>query len=406
MALLFVFAVTLVVAVLISGMAEETVLSVSVLFLAAGFLVGSGIFGVVPTIAPHRMQIIAEITLFSVLFTDGMKTGGLREIRQSWQLPARALLIGMPLAIGGIAVLARYMTGLNWPMAWLIAAALSPTDPVFIAAIFRFEGIPQRVKHLLNVESGLNDGLSLSLIVALLVFANIQGPGLGSLIGMPVGIATGFAVPWVGLRLEQTKLFRAAGLFHPLNAFALGLLVLATCYVIGANLFLAAFGAGISVATFGPAFSESFREFGELVTELLKLAALLVFGVVIAPQFFTRLPVLQYGFIVLAVFGVRVAAIWLSLLGSGLTARESLLAGWLGPKGFASVVYGILMHQAGLLHPAHLIALAVTASIVVYSSTDIFIGRWFQKYAPAESGSRGIKPPPPPDVGGVPHPKP
>lgn len=379
MELLLAFAITLVIAVLISGLAEETVLSVAVLFLVSGILLGAGIFGAPPTIDPNLLQRIAEVALFSVLFTDGMKTGGLKDLRNSWKLPARALLIGMPLTIGGIAVLGRYMAGLSWPMALLIGAALSPTDPVFVSAIFRFEAVPARMKHLLNVESGLNDGLSLTLVVILMAHGNAAG-ALGSLVGMPFGVAIGFLIPWVGVRLEKMRLFRASGLFHPLNAFALGLLVLATCYVTNANLFLAGFGAGISVATFGPAFSESFREFGELVTELLKLAALLVFGVVIAPELFTTLTAIEYGFILLAVFVVRVGAVWLSLVGSELTTKESLLTGWFGPKGFASVVYGLLIFRAGEVHVARLIAVAVTASIVVYSSTDILIARWFQKH--------------------------
>lgn len=83
----------------------------------------------------------------------------------------------------------------------------------------------------------------------------------------------------------------------------------------------------------------------------------------------------------LAVFVVRLFAIWGSMIGSELTRRETWLAGWFGPKGFASVVYGILIFHAGLNHAAHLIALAVTASILVYSSTDVLLGKWFEKRA-------------------------
>jgi NhaP-type Na+/H+ or K+/H+ antiporter len=395
MGLLLVFAVTLVIAVLISGLAEKTVLSVAVLFLASGFLYGSGVFGTGAKINPNSLEPLAEIALFSVLFTDGMKTGGLKQIASYWKLPARALLIGMPLTIAGIAVLARYMTNLDWTSALLIGAALSPTDPVFVSAIFQFEAVPERVKHLLNVESGLNDGLSLTMVVILMAHGSTSGPVLGSLVGMPIGIAIGFLIPWAGIRLEKTRLFHASGLFHPLNAFALGLLVLATSYITKANLFLAAFGAGISIGTFGPSFSESFREFGELVAELLKLAALLVFGAMIAPQFFTALPGREYALIFLAVFAVRIVAVWISMLGSTLTRKESLLTGWFGPKGFASVVYGIFILRAGEVHIARLIALAVAASIVVYSSTDILIGRWFQKHG-------GQTRPPQVGVGGIP----
>lgn len=382
MALLLAFAVTLVVAVLLSGLAEKTILSVSVLFLFSGFLLGSGVIIAVQPINGHLLQRIAELALFSVLFTDGMKTGGVHHVGGFWRLPAAALAIGMPLTICGIALLSHYMVKLSWPLAFMLGAALSPTDPVFVSAIFRFKEVPAVVKHLLNVESGLNDGLSLPAVVLLLSYTGSHGPGPGITVGeLALGIAIGILIPWAGTLLEKTRFFEAAGLFHPLNAFALGLLVLAVSYTTGANLFLAAFGAGISLATFGPAFTESFHQFGELVTELLKLAALLLFGATIAPQFFTGLPGLQYFFIFLAVFAIRPLAIWIAMIGSGLSREEKLATGWFGPKGFASVVYGILIYEAGHVHVAHLIGLAVAASIVVYSSTDILVGRWFKKRA-------------------------
>ncbi len=75
----------------------------------------------------------------------------------------------------------------------------------------------------------------------------------------------------------------------------------------------------------------------------------------------------------------------MSLVGTELHWRERLLAGWFGPKGFASVVYGLLILQAGVPHLAHLVGMAVTASIVVFSSTDILVGRWFESHHVAHS---------------------
>jgi NhaP-type Na+/H+ or K+/H+ antiporter len=171
----------------------------------------------------------------------------------------------------------------------------------------------------------------------------------------------------------------AVGVFEPLNAFAVGLLVLAICYRLGANTFLGAFAAGITVATMSSEVAEAFDRFGELVAELLKLLALLLFGVAIAPRFFQALSVWDYVFVALAIFLVRPIAIAFSMVGAHLAKREILVVGWFGPKGFASVVYGILILQAGFGHLAHLVGVAVAASIVVYSSTDIFVGRWFAK---------------------------
>lgn len=392
MVLLVAFAITLFVGVLLSDLARRSVLSISVVFLLAGFLLGFEVFGVHINADPAMLQTWAEITLFAVLFTDGMRTGGLRELRRSWHLPGRALLFGMPLTIAGIAVLAHWLVGLHWTAAFLIAAALSPTDPVFVAAIFRVEAVPQSVKHLLNVESGLNDGLALPVVMLLLPFVTGRGEGvLVILEELALGVLLGVVIPWVGVRLEQTRFFGAAGIFQPLHAFAIGLLVLAIGLITHANLFLAAFAGGVTIASMSGDTREEFERFGELISELLKLSALMLLGALIAPQFFQLLPLSHYAFVVLATFALRPLAVGLALIGSGLHWRESLTAGWFGPKGFASVVYGLIIFNSPAPNTnqiAHLIALSIAASIVIFSSTDILVGRWFQKHV-----ERGGPPP-------------
>lgn len=382
MSLLLAYALTLVVAVLISDLARRTVLSTAVLFLGAGLLLGSGALGSIPKPNTHLLQWLAELALFSVLFSDGMRTGGMEQIRQNWRGPSRALLLGMPLTIAGIAVLAHVLVGFRWAAAFLLGAALSPTDPVFVSAIFSIEAVPASIKRLLNLESGLNDGVAL-LPVMLLLPAMGKGPAHTghAVLELALGVAIGVVIPWMGIVLERSQFFGAVGIFEPLNAFAIGLLVLSVSYITGGNIFLAAFAAGASIATFSRAVRESFEKFGELVTELLKVAALLVFGAVIEPRLFISIPGREYVFVLLAVFAVRLIAIWFSFLGSGWPAKDVLVVGWFGPKGFASVVYGILILNLGTSesrHMAHLVALAIMASIVVYSSTDILVGRWFK----------------------------
>ncbi len=387
MTILLIFAITLLLAVLVSEIAEKSVLSTAVLFLAAGLLVGMGVFGPQKDLDPHVLQRVSELALFSILFTDGIRTGGIRSVTEGWRLPGRALLIGMPLTILGIAILARYLVQVPWASAFLVAAVLSPTDPVFVASIFRFEGIPQRVKRLLNIESGLNDGLALPLVMILLVQVSHKNQQLSTIgLQLVLGVLIGAVVPWLSIRLENMRFFHAVGIFEPLNAFAIGLLVLAICYRTGANLFLGAFGAGIAVASFSSSVASSFQRFGELIAELLKLCTVLIFGALIAPNLFTYLSGRDILFVILATFAIRPAAIALSMIQSELSRREVLAAGWFGPKGFASVVYGLLILQAGMNHLAHLVGLAVAASIVVYSSTDILVGRWFSQ--PGENDGR------------------
>ena len=131
---------------------------------------------------------------------------------------------------------------------------------------------------------------------------------------------------------------------------------------------------------------ERFHAFGELVTELLKLAALLMFGALISLQLLMELQWTDYLFAALVLLAARPLALAIALIGHELAWREWVAAAWFGPKGFASVVYGLLILKSGAPqgeHLFHLIALVVAASIIAHSSTDVLIARWFEQ---GESG--------------------
>jgi sodium/hydrogen antiporter len=391
MPLLLVFAVVLLLAVLLSALAHRTVLSTAVLFLVAGFVVGAGMLGLVRLDATTPVvAILAELALFAVLFTDGMRVGW-ADLRSAWRLPGRALGWGLPLTLLVTAVLAHVVVGLGWVEAFLVGAILAPTDPVFAAALVGNDKVPGRLRHLLNVESGVNDGLALPFVVVLLAVAADSDDLHLTAIGaeLLLGIAIGIAVPWVAIRLERTRLFAVSPQYAPLNAVAIGLLVLALAKTTHANLFLAAFAAGVTVATIGRKEREAFEQFGELVAEILKLAALLVFGALLTPAFFGGFGWREWLFAVLALILARPLALWISFLGAGLDRREQLAAMWFGPKGFASVVYGLLVIAAGI--PAAdvvfaLVALTIVLSIVAHSSTDIIVARAFADRAVTSQG--------------------
>ncbi|BCJ75090.1 peptidase [Catellatospora sp. IY07-71] len=389
--LLLCFAAVLLAAVLLSSLAHRTILSTAVLFLIAGFALGPGALGVLDLTADSPIvATLAELALFAVLFTDGMRVGW-ADLRTAWKLPGRALGWGLPLTLLITALLAHYIAGLAWPQALLVGAILAPTDPVFAAALVGNDKVPARLRHLLNVESGVNDGLALPFVILFLAVAagsdDLHLPELGT--ELALGVAIGVAVPWLALWLERRRFFSASTQYEPLNAIAIGLLVLALGYATHANLFLAAFAAGITVATFGPRQREAFEHFGELISELLKLAALLVFGALISVQFLSEISWTGWAFAVLALIAARPIALWLSFLRSGLSLREQAAAMWFGPKGFASVVYGLLVLEAaipGADDVFHLVALTIVLSILAHSSTDILVARIFER---AGGGWRG-----------------
>lgn len=386
MVILLVYAVTLFLAVLISEFTNRSVLSTAVIFLVAGFLAGHEVLGFISPILDSRMlEWLAKVALFAVLFTDGMRIG-LGDISFAWTLPGRALLFGLPLTLAGTAILAHAVAGLSWPESLLLGAILSPTDPVLASAIIGRKEIPYRLRHLLNVESGLNDGLALPLVLTLMAYVGKDELHAVTLLGeLGLGIALGASLPWLAAKLEGLKSLAIAGPYEPLFAFSVGLLVFSVASLSHANLYLAGFSAGVAVATVSPRLRDEFHAFGDLLAELLKLAALLAFGALISPRFLTEISLSGYLFAALVLFTVRIAALETALFGSGLEWRERLVAGWFGPKGFASVIYGLLVLQSGIEGANiiyHLTAIVIAGSILLHSTTDVLVARRFRENIP------------------------
>ena len=384
--LLLAFAATLLAAVLISALAKRTILSTAVVFLVVGFALGPDTLGVLEVRADSEIVVVlSELALFAVLFTDGMRVGW-ADLRSAWRLPGRALGWGLPLTLLVTALGAHYLVGLPWAESLLVGAVLAPTDPVFASALVGNDKVPARLRHLLNVESGVNDGLALPFVIVFLaVAAGSEDLRLAALaVEVSLGIAVGVIVPLAAILLERSRFFAASPAYEPLNGVAIGLLVLAIAQSTHANLFLAAFAAGITVATFGPRQRAAFEHFGELVAELLKLAALLVFGALISLEFLGEISWTGWVFALLAIFVARPVALSVSFLRSGLDMREQAAAMWFGPKGFASVVYGLLVLESGIAEADlifHLVALTIVISIVLHSSTDVVVARAFDDEA-------------------------
>jgi NhaP-type Na+/H+ or K+/H+ antiporter len=252
--------------------------------------------------------------------------------------------------------------------------------------------VPHRLRHLLNVESGLNDGLALPVVIVLLAVASHHAVHTSEImVELGLGVVLGVVIPWAALSLERSRFFAATQTHKPLMGFAIGLLLFALTSITHANAFLAAFAAGVTVATIDPSVRDAFHEFGELLAELFKLAALLVFGALISPAVLRDVPWSGYLFAVLILVLVRPLALLVALPptkeenGERLSRREWLAAAWFGPKGFASAVYGLLVLQSGIPGAEklfHLIAICIVLSILAHSSTDVIVARWFQDPVP------------------------
>ncbi|WP_255351527.1 cation:proton antiporter [Cryobacterium sp. MLB-32] len=94
-----------------------------------------------------------------------------------------------------------------------------------------------------------------------------------------------------------------------------------------------------------------------------------------------EIPLTGWIFALLALVLARPLALLVSFLGAHFPMREQIAAMWFGPKGFASVVYGILVLESGIDQADllfHLIALVIVLSILAHSSTDVLVARAFR----------------------------
>lgn len=381
---IFAFAVALLIAVLLSKTAHNSVLSTAVIFLVAGFLLGSGALNLVQFKENDQtVGNFVQIALFSVLITDGMKTGA-RELLKAWRLPGTALLLGLPLTLVIMAVLARFIVGFSWLESMLIGAVLSPTDPVFASTFISRSEVPKRVRHLLNVESGLNDGLALPIVLFILSIIGVEKYQIGKWISeLLIGIAIGIVIPWIVLNLQNIRFFSVSGIYKPMFGLSIALLVYSLTLLLNGNLFLAGFSTGITVATLAPTkIRESFLLYAEPLAELLKLGAVLIFGALLSWNIFAQVGWTAYLYVVLVLLLARPLALLLALINSPLDWQERVAAAWFGPRGFASVVYGLLVLASGVPRAPQLfqvISIVIIGSIVAHSTTDTPMASWFKK---------------------------
>src|SRR5207247_3609728 len=128
-------------------------------------------------------------------------------LQAHWHLPLRKLVLAMPLTAGIVAVGTRLLTDMSWTECFLVGALLSPTDPVLSSSVVTNPRVPRLVRHSLNLESGLNDGLALPPVRALaaalaLDHGNftwstfvVQDVGLGVAYGVVIGVLASYLMP-------------------------------------------------------------------------------------------------------------------------------------------------------------------------------------------------------------------
>ena len=336
---------------LVSGRLQHSVITPPMVFVTFGLLVSPAVLGLVDLDTGNELvRALAELTLILVLFTDAARIN-LNALRRDYHLPLRLLGIGLPLTIafGTLlgAVLFDYLA--FWEAA-VVAAILAPTDAALGQTVVSNPRVPARIRQALNVESGLNDGLALPIVLVFLAMAGTaEDPELGfwanfTAAQIVLGPLVGVGVGYLGGRLVYlgTRTGWMNHSFQQLSALALSLLAFALAELVGGNGFIAAFTAGLTI---GNAFRQvcgCLYEFAEAEGQLLALLTFMIFGGVLVWPMLGQLNwlIALYGVLSLAV--VRMLAVAFSLIGAGLQPDTFLFLGWFGPRGLASIVFGLL----------------------------------------------------------------
>ena len=329
---------------------ESTILTAPMLFLAFGFLLS--ITGLMPVSGTEAaLHLVAEVTLIILLFLDAAKTD-MAALRTRHIWPFRMLLFGLPLSVIIGALLAWPFLG-HWPVFAILlsAAILAPTDAALGQSVISNPLVPERERRALTVESGLNDGLALPLILLCAsLTANLMEPDqtnwfafgakqliLGPLVGAAMGFIGGHVLLWAKDNQMTSEPYEGVGAI----ALAVGSYIGAD--LVGGNGFIAAFVAGLAFGDLVEKRCKFIFEFTESEGQGLSWIAFLLIGLVLVPESINHLDANTLAIILASLFIARPLAIWISLLGTDSPASTRLFFGWFGPRGLATALFALMV---------------------------------------------------------------
>ncbi|MGW5781743.1 cation:proton antiporter domain-containing protein [Streptomyces sp. NPDC003863] len=396
---------------LVSRRLSTTAVSAPMVFTGCGVAIGPLGLGLLDlgqdagTILP-----LVEAALVLVLLTDAMSVHR-RDLRVGGFLPGRLLGIGLPLTIGAGWLLAwPLLPGLTaWELA-LVGTILAPTDAALGKTAVSNPRVPPLVRSGLNVESGLNDGMALPFFFLFLsalpgTSASQEGVAGGFwralVLSTALGLAVGGGGGWVLRRSYEKGWVTDEWRQVFVLAVAAGSYTLAV--VLDGSGFIAAwvagFALGVSLRQGAPAVAppggEDTAALAARLAELLASLSFLVFGAVLLGPALEHLDWRIVTYAVLSLTVVRMLPVALSLAGTGLALPTVGYIGWFGPRGLASVVFGLLVveeHVPGVQLLGRVVAVTVTLSVLLHGASAVFLanryGAWYDKAAARRPGLR------------------
>ena len=376
----------------IAGRVERTWVSGPIVFTTFGLLIGPVGLDLLSFKADgETIRTLAELTLALVLFTDAA-SADLPVLRRTEALPARLLLIGLPLTILlGFGVGVLLFEKLSLFEVALLATMLAPTDAALGKAVVTNEAVPNAVRQGLNVESGLNDGICVPILFVFLALATGKGGEGGPwqlamvLVAKEIGI--GLAVGLVLTTMATLLLKFAKGqqwLTHtwiqvPVVALAFGCFALAQ--FLGGSGFIAAFSGGLLFGGLAKQHREELLLAAEGTGDTLALITWVIFGSAVVGQAVGHFSWLILLYAVLSLTAIRMLPVFVVLTGLGVSNEGKLFMGWFGPRGLASIVFGVIVLNANLPNSGP-IAMTVVCTIMLSILTHgVTANPWAKAYS-------------------------
>ena len=376
---------------LVSARVSRFALTMPMVFVTLGALAdATGIVHI--DLDAEGVALLGEVTLAVILFGDAVRID-VMALKRELGLPARLLTLGLPLSIGfGAMAVFWLIPGISWWEAALVAAVLAPTDAALGQAVVEDETVPLRVRQALNVESGLNDGMVVPAVLLFVALAtgegetglDFWGPFVLRQIGL--GLVIGVAAGAIGGRLIARS--RAAGaiegIYAQLATLAVAAVAFAGALAAGANGFIAAFVAGLAFGEAAGDEAEHLDEYTEDTGRLLAVVAFFLFGNLFVLDALSATTVAIMVCAVAALTLGRIVPVALSMVGMGASWPTTLFVGWFGPRGLASILFGLLLIEEDLAAAEQLFAIiawTVAASVFLHGATAAWgaarYGRWY-----------------------------
>jgi NhaP-type Na+/H+ or K+/H+ antiporter len=371
----------------VAGAIERTWISGPIVFTCFGLLIGPvGLDLHTMEIDREMIRNLAELTLAMVLFTDAAGVD-MKVLKRTGGLPTRLLLIGLPLTILlGFGLLVLLVDNLSLFAMAVLATMLAPTDAALGKAVVTNEAVPDEIRQGLNVESGLNDGICVPVLLVFLALAldktGQEGPWALALAlvveEIGIGLAVGLALAYFAVRLFRVARQRnwLTHTWIQLPVAALALTCFAFAQYLGGSGFIAAFTGGILAGIMGGRLSrethDEFLRASEGIGDTLALLTWVIFGSAVVGQALGNFSWMILLYSVLSLTVIRMLPVFLSLAGSGIDTEGKLFIGWFGPRGLASIVFAVIVTNSGLSDSGPLamtVACTIILSIVAHGIT-------------------------------------